>query len=354
MRDIGDVFGGRRKKRDNDNTQGREPSYSTDIETIYNEHKGDHSWVNKTVATFMPNQMPVPGQMTFPFSFMIDETFPGSFEINWTSDGNNPACCMLVYKLTGLMKFQDYSGVHTLFKDVIIRVGQKPDNNVISRQDAPFENSNLRKQINAPIKQWCFFNKGAFKCSGQFEKEIYPMGERVNVMVDIDNSQCSLPMTEIDYDLRAVHEVRIGDHAHGWTTHIDSHKNTEQVEAGRRRSLTLGINLEQNDKLFTCNGKFFKSNVWFNVEPNVSQTFMCCCGADLKMSHQIHVIRIHNVDPFQYVPTGINFSNPNYQAQPQDGGQDAHQSNYNYPNDPAGYQPPFDEIQIGDGRPLLR
>jgi hypothetical protein len=267
----------------------------------------------------MPNTMQIPGQMTFPFSFLIDDTFPGSFEMNWQSDGNNPACCMLVYKLTGLMKFQDYSGVNTLFKDVIIRVGQKPDANVINRQSTGLDNSVLCKEIDAPIRQWCFFKRGNFKCRGQFEKEIYPMGERVNVMVEVDNSNCVLPMTGIDYNLQAVHEVRIGDHAHGWTSEISNQRNSEEVPAGRRKALTLGIDLQQNDKLFSCNGKFFSSRVVFNLEPDVAQTFMCCCGANLKISHEIQVIRSYNVDPFQYVPTGIQFSNSNYQEAPQEG-----------------------------------
>ena len=51
------------------------------------------------------------------------------------------------------------------------------------------------------VKTWCFINRGSIHISAYFDKNAYAPNEVANVICEIDNSKCSIDMTNIDFVL---------------------------------------------------------------------------------------------------------------------------------------------------------
>lgn len=125
------------------------------------------------------------GQYSYPFSFVLPNHLPGSFEYY---DIENSA--YIKYVVSARL-ISSYGLLHDISTSSILIVRQQIDN----------FNYPKRLTDTQTIRSWCFFNKGVSTLNLSYPKNHYCPGEKVEVECEIQNTMCSVAATGITIEL---------------------------------------------------------------------------------------------------------------------------------------------------------
>jgi len=164
------------------------------VETI--EHKGHNAFYRHKFPIFVFNYENIaPGQYCFPFSMVMGNHLPGTF---YEKDHKFSATIKYKIKVELSPHHHNKQSVKDLkyTQELILR---EPIKNQMM-YNVPIENS-----INATT--WCCMSQGVSKIKCFFEKNNYCPGELANMISEIDNSQCDLPVRHVN--IRLLMNIRL-------------------------------------------------------------------------------------------------------------------------------------------------
>ena len=175
-----------------------------------NEPNGQRRAITKTIhrigeKEFFSHKFPIwkwdneipPGQYCFPFSMILNNTLPGTF---FEDEGHFQGRIRYKAKVEMIPEHHfEHIKKMKYHQDLIIR---EPIKNP-QLYNVPQENV-----VNS--KTWCCIDQGVSKIKCFFEKNTYCPGESANVITEIDNSLCSLPVRSLN--MRLLMHIRLRDH----------------------------------------------------------------------------------------------------------------------------------------------
>jgi hypothetical protein len=125
------------------------------------------------------------GQYIYPFSFVLPPQLPGSFEYY---DNENMA--YIKYLITARL-ISERSREHDKITETILIVRQSPH----------FFSYPTKLSDTKQITTWCCFNKGSSTLNVSYLKNHFSPDERVQVICDLDNSNCNINAKSIQLQL---------------------------------------------------------------------------------------------------------------------------------------------------------
>jgi hypothetical protein len=134
------------------------------------------------------------GQYAFPVKFGIPSNLPGSFEYY---DGDSSA--YVKYIVT--VKAYSRSGTNDMVYSTIL----------IVRQPQQFFSYPNNLTDTRSITEWCFFNKGSSTLNVSYPKNFYVPGETVQVICNLNNTNCQLNATRFKLQLIQRIHLKVND-----------------------------------------------------------------------------------------------------------------------------------------------
>lgn len=121
------------------------------------------------------------GQYAYPFSFVIPQHLPGSFEYYTDS-----ISAFIKYEVkVKIIPFSD-SDKPIKFSTILI-----------VRQNSSFFNYPTNLTDTKRITTWCFFNKGSATLNVSYQKNFFATDEMIQVQCNLDNTRCALDSTAL-------------------------------------------------------------------------------------------------------------------------------------------------------------
>jgi hypothetical protein len=125
------------------------------------------------------------GQYSFPFSFVLGEHLPGSFEKRWHEHGHE-AYGKIKYKIKAGMKAKEYDSKIFGKKKIII--------------DEKYEQgkSNLGgPMVEKKVQGYCYTSHGTYKMAAIFSNNKYIVGDTATMSVAVDATEASTDIKEL-------------------------------------------------------------------------------------------------------------------------------------------------------------
>jgi len=127
------------------------------------------------------------GQYSFPFSFVLQESIPGSFKYQ---DSTNNIEAEVTYELKADLTSSNVKVAPHLLSTQFLTVQQVLFGTLRS----------VEKTVN--VKGFCgLLSKGSSKMKGKCDKPINVSGESVRLILEVDNSQCGASVTNMKCEL---------------------------------------------------------------------------------------------------------------------------------------------------------
>ena len=191
------------------------------LQEIEEDH-GDKKICFKKERTVFEQSSPLgPGQYQINFSFKLPEKIPGT----------------LIYKrgpYTGVIK---YEVTAKLYKEGHSDEEADVEYPIILREDPEDEELKKKKHEDTDaITAWCCIDKGKSKLKVYFEKDTYEPGDEAQIKFNVDNTECKVDLTEIQFSL--VQETQLKDSDGQWVTltHVVNEATLEGEKAGEKFS----------------------------------------------------------------------------------------------------------------------
>jgi hypothetical protein len=165
----------------------------------YMENEGDRQVerservkASKRFAHFKEPVYPIPGGQLAPglyqvrFQFVLPDKMPSSINFKDKSTRERPKA-KIKYFVKAVLK--------TGFFENNMKYKQ-----VLAIREPPVQfKMNEQQAENANIKTWCCIDQGFSKMWANYEKNIYLPNETAKAMIHIDNSECTLNVTEVKF-----------------------------------------------------------------------------------------------------------------------------------------------------------
>ena len=145
-------------------------SIKTSIKTRTKRYNQEQNIYDLQFVIPIPSNLLSKGQYTFPFSFVIPQNLPGSFEYK---DRNKNG--VISHKITANVK--DIISHSTVF---LVR-------SKLETLNYPLQLSDMKV-----LKKFCFFNKGISILNFIYDKNTYSLGENINGQCLINNTRCNI------------------------------------------------------------------------------------------------------------------------------------------------------------------
>eukprot|EP01017_Pseudomicrothorax_dubius_P044504 TRINITY_DN7528_c0_g5_i1.p1 TRINITY_DN7528_c0_g5~~TRINITY_DN7528_c0_g5_i1.p1 ORF type:complete len:295 (-),score=33.09 TRINITY_DN7528_c0_g5_i1:62-946(-) len=187
------------------------------------------------ISSFQESDM-APGQYEYPFTINLPAYIPSSFKIE--AERLNAE---VKYVLSGRLEPKESH------RKKVPDLSYSNDIDVQTRPPLSLTPLSLSKREEA--KKFFFFSQGFYQVELVVEKSAYALNESLYVMINIDNSECAMPLRFIEVQLVRVFEVLIPGRKPKRSIEIlDSHR-MDGVEAHNSRYA------ENNKRLFQLNLK---------------------------------------------------------------------------------------------------
>ena len=262
-------------------------------------HRDKNEFFGHTFPLYSYNQHCFPrGQYSFPFSFKLLETLPGSFHHGWYSHGHN---CYgeVFYKLwAGLKTKNEKKG---LFDSVDFCVDQRFEHSTGPKA------TNFRKHM----KAYCYRDLGEFQLSCLFEKDSFIVNENASVLIGIDNSKGKAKVNKIKCKLVQYIELEAGSHCEK-IRKVVTEMELPGIDAGHMRMGQEAIPVllpirTQSEKEATCYGSLVRNTFKLQIKTELDACFCC----ENHPSNDLDV-KIFNIP---MIPTHQMPTIPNWQPQ---------------------------------------
>lgn len=172
-----------------------------------------------------------PGDYTIPFEFTLPSRMPASILYNDKTTWQRPKA-KIRYSVQAIMHSHD--GSIMKYKQMIM-VHQPP---VAFVQD----------QIHAAnkvINSWCCIGKGKSAVQAKFNKNVFYNNEWAGADITVNNSECDLPVKQIEFDVRQILYLKIGWNTISHEREVLANKNNTTIPAHHTdsHSTQMGLNL---------------------------------------------------------------------------------------------------------------
>jgi hypothetical protein len=228
-----------------------------------------------------------PGNYTFPFTFILSDYCPGTFYINHGFHKGK-----IRYSMAALLRSSAHDMKDQKYKTHLV-VRQKPKQ-VIYNQTYTSEES--------PCV--CCCSKGVSRIEGSFERDAYVPGERANMLVKVDNTRCSLNISQIQCKLVQAISFRAQKGSMSNINKTVAEENYDGVAAGQEIAQPKPLSLELVDK-YQKYQKHDKDDYANTLQPSVYGTLInsaytlyvktifegccMCCGPSPNLSMPLYI-----------------------------------------------------------------
>ena len=151
------------------NSEGhtRTEYYTRKDTNVFYEHSFPvYSWNN---SGYFP-----PGQYSFPFSFILGEHLPGSFEYKWSAHGYEPYG-KIKYKIKSGLK--DRNSCTAMYDKFQIVIDEKMTQGASDLMPKPFEKN---------VSGYCYTSHGNYKLAAMFSNDRYLVGDMALMSIAVD------------------------------------------------------------------------------------------------------------------------------------------------------------------------
>lgn len=276
-------------------------------------HKGHKSFYRKKFPIYVWNSDSIPpGQWVFPFSYNLEPYLPGSFE-----EKDHRFKAKIKYKAKVELNPHHHGKGIKHNQELVLRELIK-DN---MQWNVPVENS-----INA--KTWCCINQGVCRMKCFFEKNLYCPEEIANMICEVDNSQCDLPVRTIT--MRLLRNIHLDGHhkKHYIQDVINSYDlpggniHPHESAIGENRKIA-GIVLRNNSKNCpiqpSTHGSIVKCEYVLSVKTVLDGVTCCTADPEVHIPLTIFAPPLQNFNQVQAPPNWEPHVMPMYECLPNAG-----------------------------------
>jgi len=226
------------------------------------------------------------GQYSFPFSFKLLDTLPGTFKKTWR-EHDEDCHGEVYYKLwAGLKHSKKNSG---LFDEFELRVDQQ------------FQESmgNQTRSFNKKLQGYCYQDIGEFGLQCTFQSDSYRVNDVANMLISVDNTQAKVAVKSVECILWQDTYVKTSCGRHSKSmAHVVSQFSLPGVPTGQARTGDSAMPLRlpirtTSDLEATCSGTMIQNS--FRLEVREELDACLCCESS--PNNQIS-IKIYNKDNF--------------------------------------------------------
>lgn len=206
------------------------------------------------------------GQYSFPFSFVLGEDLPGSFERRWHEHGHE-SYGKIKYKLKA--GFKDKSSGSKLFGKLKF---------VVEEKYTPGQTNVAPPLYDKDVQGYCYTSHGNYKMCAVFGTDRYIVGDKASLSVAVDASEASTDIKNLKCEL----VLKTHLHANGRNGHSKEKLQTihlGRVEAGKalinEDSITVQLDIRTPGELqATASGELVKNNYYLQW---VAEVDGCVC-----------------------------------------------------------------------------
>lgn len=260
-------------------------------------HKDKNEFYGHTFPLFSQNTAYFPrGQYSFPFSFKLLESLPGTFRHSWYSHGHE---CYgdVTYKLwAGLKDKKKNKGV---YDDFNLRVDQR------------YEHSNGIKTANFSkhMQAYCYKDIGDFTLTCTFQKDTFAIGETANILIGVDNSKGKVEVKKIRCKLIQIININTSSGYHSKTisrvcTELDLPGLLPGMVKMGDNAIPVMLPIRTNsENEATSNGTLVRNTFKLEIDTILDACF--CCQSYPKNEIEIKIFNKAIAQP-------VNFEIPNW------------------------------------------
>lgn len=137
-----------------------------------------------------------PGQYQFPFSFLLSEEAPSSFEYNWKNKGHR--CNATIQYIITANVFDNNRGIKQM-GGIAGNLAHK-ELTVVPRLSGMIRR-NRRLELTENVNMCCCLNQGEVRVVAHFENDRFRIGSSAVIVLEIDNRHCSAAVNDVDIKL---------------------------------------------------------------------------------------------------------------------------------------------------------
>lgn len=250
------------------------------------------------------------GQYSFPFTFMLLDSLPGSFKHTFTTHGERGF---------GVIEYELFAG----FKSMTTSLAFFDKIEMLVDQKAEVPKGPVESHFFKSLKGFCYADLGSVGMRCQFDKDRFIVGDNASMNIEVDATQCKTDISHIHVQLLQVIDIKTssGSHREHVTNTITS-VNLPGIKAGQKRvgldSIPVVLNIRpQNDEQATTNGSMVQNNYRLQIDAQMDAC-LCCDQApsnstEIKIFNRPHAIPaapdIPNFTPQQMSPYVCTVSN---------------------------------------------
>ena len=168
----------------------RDPHDHTKTRTVHRERVATDQatclFQTVNIYTFHGGQYLLPGQYEFPFSFKLPDNIPGTFH-----QTEHHLSASIAYTMEAFLEPADKHVPKLKYK-----------NRFIVREPVREMVQSVNKATDTEVVCCCCKSYGHVGIKASFEKNTYCPSDEAHAIIQVDNSRCSKPMTDIKLELR--------------------------------------------------------------------------------------------------------------------------------------------------------
>ena len=242
------------------------------------------------------------GQYSFPFSFVLGENLPGTFEHRWNEAG---------YEAYGKIKYKIKAGLKN--KEMKAKIFGKTKI-VVDEKFIPGQSNLAPAMVDKSVSGYCYTSHGVYKMCAIFSTNKYIVGDKATVSVAVDAREASTDIKNLKCQL----VMRTDIHANGRSGHKDiiiQSIDIGEVKAGSalmdNDSITVQLDITTPGELqASASGDHVKNNFFLQW---VAEIDGCVCY-DENPTNKIKV-GVYNKHYGMPTPSGNFMGGGNWQPQ---------------------------------------
>lgn len=211
-----------------------------------------------------------PGQYQFPFSFILPQGMPATFNYEWTESSRN-CYADISYSVTASMDSTGwFSSPIKATEYFLVNQGIKGDGSI------------RQCHIEKPITNWCCIDKGKVNIKAYFERSDYESGQTAVIIAEIDNTNCKENIDHINGVFRQTLNIQAGS----FNKTISNVLTKVTVNGMAPGSQNIGENAKRFNVALTntdggyvqptCSGTLIKNR--YSLETSAKMSGCQCCS----------------------------------------------------------------------------
>ena len=223
------------------------------------------------------------GQYSFPFSFVLGENLPGSFEKSWSEHGHE-AYGKIKYKIKAGLKSKEYDTKIYDKKKIII-----------DEKYVPGKMDLGGPMVDKKVQGYCYTSHGTYKMAAIFSNNKYIVGDTATMSVAVDASEASTDIKELRCEFVMRTELKANGRS-GFSKEKIQVIGLGRIEAGKalvnEKSKTVSIRIKTPGEMqASASGRLVRN--FFNLLFVADIDGCVCCDQNPKSKVVVGVYNKH-------------------------------------------------------------